>query len=140
LKDIKSKRANSKYYNPEMAFTWQTFDFSEYPPVRVENFVPGNSYIVLSTSDAIYPNRRWVVTFDSFATIDPNKPLGYINATIVNSTDTDFITILNSNNPNMVFTTDNRAFYNESVLHVENYLKLRNRIFPVDIVQTIAEY
>jgi hypothetical protein len=123
-----------------MECNWQTFNFSEYCPVKIYNFLSGNSYVALSTSDTIYSNGRWVVTFDSFATIDPNKPASYINATITNSTESDFITILNSHNPNMVFTTDDRIFYNENILRVEEYLKLHNKAFPADIIQVIAEY
>ena len=71
---------------------------------------------MLSTSQDIYPNGRWVITVQSYAAIDPYNPFGYVDVTITNSTETDFITILNSHNPNMVFTTNDRAFYNEGIV------------------------
>jgi hypothetical protein len=123
-----------------MSVNWQTFDFSEFLPVKIDNLVPGNSYIVLSTSQDIYPNGRWVITVHSYAAIDSYNPFGYVDVTITNSTETDFITILNSHNPNMVFTTNDRAFYNKRIVCIENYLKSYNKLFPVELIEELASY
>jgi hypothetical protein len=123
-----------------MSVNWQTFNFSEFLPVKIDNLVPGNSYIVLSTSQDIYPNGRWVITVQSYAAIDPYNPFGYADVTITNSTEPDFITILNSHNPNMVFTTNDRAFYNEGIVRIDNYLKSYNKLFPVELIEELASY
>ena len=40
----------------------------------------------------------------------------------------------------MVFTTNDRAFYNEGIVRIDNYLKSYNKLFPVELIEELASY
>jgi hypothetical protein len=123
-----------------MNFDWKTYAFADYSPTDVVKLVPGKTYVSVSTSNIIYPNARWLVTFHNIYLIDPQTPNDYITVTIKSSTAAGFEEIINGFGA-MVFTAKDRAFYDYNLLEVEKYTtNYNNKLLPPDVTAHIASF
>ena len=123
-----------------MNFDWKTYTFVDYVPMQIDKLVPDKTYVALSTSDTIYPNARWLVTFHEIILIDSDTPLEYINVTVNSSTADGFVGIID-NFTRMVLTTKDRMFYDYNLLEVEKYTTNYNKkLLPPDMNALIVSF
>jgi hypothetical protein len=123
-----------------MNFDWKTYAFADYSPTAVNKLVPGKTYVSLSTSNIIYPNSRWLLTFHNTYLIDAGAPNDYIIVTIKSSTAAGFDDIIDELGPLAVNTKD-RAFYDYNLLDVEKYTtNYINKLLPPDVTAHIASF
>lgn len=123
-----------------MNFDWKTYAFADYVPTQIDKLVPNKTYVALSTSDTIYPNGRWLVTFHEIILIDSDTPLEYINVTVNSSTADGFVGIID-HFTRMVLTTKDRVFYDYNLLEVEKYTTNYNKkLLPTDVNEIVASF
>jgi hypothetical protein len=123
-----------------MNFDWKTYAFADYSPTDVVKLVPGKTYVSVSTSNIIYPNARWVVTFHNIILIDAGSPNDCIIVTIKSSTASGFDETKEELGP-LAFNTKDRAFYDYNLLDVEKYTTNYNKtLLPPDVTSHIASF
>jgi hypothetical protein len=123
-----------------MNFDWKTYAFADYSPTTVDKLVPGKMYVSVSTSNIIYPNARWLLTFHNTYLIDPQTPNDYMTVTIKSSTAAGFDDIIDELG-SLVFNSKNRAFYDYNLLDVEKYTtNYNNKLLPPDVTAHIASF
>lgn len=123
-----------------MNFDWKTYAFADYVPTQIDKLVPNKTYVALSTSDTIYPNARWLVTFHEIILIDSDTPLEYINVTVNSSTADGFVGIIDYLT-RMVLTTKDHVFYDYNLLEVEKYTTNYNKkLLPPDVNEIVASF
>lgn len=123
-----------------MNFDWKTYAFADYSPTDVVKLVPGKTYVSVSTSNIIYPNSRWLVTFHNIYSIDTGTPNDYILVTLKSSTASGFDEI-NEELGSLMFNAKDRAFYDYNLLEVEKYTtNYNNNLLPPDVTAHIASF
>ena len=123
-----------------MNFDWKTYAFADYVPTQIDKLVPDKTYVALSTSDTIYPNARWLVTFHEIILIDSDTPLEYISVTVNSSTADGFVGIIDYLTK-MVLTTKDRVFYDCNLLEVEKYTTNYNKkLLTPDVNEIVASF
>jgi len=123
-----------------MNFDWKTYAFKDYIPTDVDKLVPGKTYVSVSTSNIIYPNSRWVVTFHNIILVDAGAPNACIIVTIKSSTASGFDETKEVLGP-LAFNAKDRVFYDYNLLDVEKYTtNYNNKLLPPDVTAHIASF